>query len=165
MPPPTFNPPSSSTQGSTTVVTDSDHSLEDADDVPVDVLSRDPELRLRTVRTAASTIAQSIREEDRIRRQRKKTRQRLKNFFKGKGKSKESVGDDGERGKKKVKTPRRNVYVNVPLPSNERDARGEPLVRYVRNKVKTTSAYSSLLISLEWNAHINPSSFLCVSDG
>ena len=36
---------------------------------------------------------------------------------------------------------RRNVYVNVPLPADEKDSGGEPVVRYARNKVRTSSAY------------------------
>ena len=36
---------------------------------------------------------------------------------------------------------RRNIYVNMPLPPDELDKRSEPLVRYVRNKVRTSSKY------------------------
>ena len=34
---------------------------------------------------------------------------------------------------------RRQVYVNFPLPREQVDQRGEPLVRYKRNKVRTSS--------------------------
>ena len=81
-------------------------------------------------------------------------------LFRSRGKEKRKASDslvDGERadadeeGKKRVgKTPRRNVYVNMALTPVERDAGGEPLVRYVRNKVKTTSAYS-LICSIAHN--------------
>lgn len=36
---------------------------------------------------------------------------------------------------------RRNIYVNKPLPPDELDHKGEPVVRYVRNKVRTSSVY------------------------
>lgn len=35
---------------------------------------------------------------------------------------------------------RRNIYVNTPLMATEVDQHGEPLARYVRNKVRTSSA-------------------------
>ena len=78
----------------------------------------DDELRLRTVRTAASVLAESIRHEEKVRRRRK-------GFFRRK-----EVPNDGGR---------RRVYVNQPLSVSEMDADGEPLARYVRNKVRTTS--------------------------
>lgn len=34
---------------------------------------------------------------------------------------------------------RRNIYVNLPLPPNELNASGEPILRFTRNKVRTTS--------------------------
>ncbi|BEI88398.1 uncharacterized protein CcaverHIS019_0111160 [Cutaneotrichosporon cavernicola] len=41
-----------------------------------------------------------------------------------------------KKGKKQL--PRREVYVNMPLPPNAVDKAGEPLVRYARNKVRTS---------------------------
>ena len=37
---------------------------------------------------------------------------------------------------------RRNIYVNLPLPHDEVDSHGEPVVRYARNKVRTSSEYT-----------------------
>ncbi|EJD08500.1 phospholipid-translocating P-type ATPase [Fomitiporia mediterranea MF3/22] len=106
----------------------------------------DPELRLRTVRTAASTIAESFRDEQRVQRRRSRLRQRSLKLFRGKSKEKrkaESSETDSavtEDGKPPVQPvgKRRNIYVNSTLPPSECDANGEPLARYVRNKVRTT---------------------------
>lgn len=117
---------------------------DDSDDERDDVI--DPELRLRTVRTAASTIAESNRHEERVYRK----RSRIKRFFsssRGKEKRKERSENDDEGAQGVSQTQpanvitgqRRNVYVNTPLALSERDAHGEPIVRYVRNKVRTTS--------------------------
>lgn len=38
----------------------------------------------------------------------------------------------------KKQLPRRSVYVNLPLPSHDLDKHGEPIVRYARNKVRTS---------------------------
>lgn len=115
----------------------------------------DPNLRLRTVRTAASSIAEAGRVEDRQRR-RKSRRSR---FFTRSVKRKHAGDGDSQLGTtsqvsepaappppiiKEVPGLRRNVYVNLPLNKDELDAKGEPLVRYQRNKVRTTSAFSSL---------------------
>lgn len=43
-----------------------------------------------------------------------------------------------EGGKKKQPLPRRSIFVNTPLPMSEVDGKGEPRVRYVRNKVRTS---------------------------
>lgn len=40
--------------------------------------------------------------------------------------------------KKKQPLPRRTIYVNMPLPSDMIDQNGQPVVRYVRNKVRTS---------------------------
>ncbi|KDQ51836.1 hypothetical protein JAAARDRAFT_198713 [Jaapia argillacea MUCL 33604] len=111
-----------------------------------DMPTIDPELRLRTVRTAASTIAESIRSEQRAER-RKSLRKKGSRFFrKVSGEKKRAAAEVqsviSEAG---VVTPatgptakRRNVYVNMPLSPNEVDGKGEPVVRYVRNKVRTS---------------------------
>ncbi|KAJ7220788.1 phospholipid-transporting ATPase 1 [Mycena pura] len=89
----------------------------------------DPELRLRTVRSAHSAIAESIVAEERRTRRRRR-------FFRSRGeKYKERSTDEG---KPKPEGRRRNVYVNTPLPRAELDGNGDPLVRYPRNKVRTT---------------------------
>ncbi|KLO12310.1 phospholipid-translocating P-type ATPase [Schizopora paradoxa] len=115
---------------------------DDTDDERDNVI--DPELRLRTVRTAASTIAESYRNEERVHRK----RSRLKRLFsssrskeKRKEKSDDEVSSQGDLQTQPapvIKGQRRNVYVNVPLPPPERDAHGEPIARYVRNKVRTS---------------------------
>jgi phospholipid-translocating ATPase len=92
----------------------------------------DPELRLRTVRTAHSAIAESIVADDRKTRRRRKSR-----FWRGRAAS--------EKRQQESTTPsdvqgvRRNVYVNTPLAPHEVDSSGDPRVRYPRNKVRTTS--------------------------
>ena len=125
---------------------------EDTDDERDDVI--DPELRLRTVRTAASTIAESYRNEERVHRKRSRIK-RLFSSSRGKEKRKERSDDDlSSQGDSQTQPApvitglRRNVYVNVPLPPSERDAHGEPIVRYVRNKVRTSSTY---FVAREWN--------------
>ena len=145
MPPPAYHPQSQT-------ITDSSNSNDSSDSEHEDNLQHDPGLQLRTVRTAASAVAESIREEARIRR--KKTKRRLR-LFRSRGKEKRKASEaledggeadeEGEEKKKVVKTPRRNVYVNMALTPGERDSRGEPLMRYVRNKVKTTSEYELFL--------------------
>jgi phospholipid-translocating ATPase len=101
----------------------------------------DPELRLRTVRTAHSAIAESIVADERQTRRRRR-------FFRlraEKGKQGQGQDEDPEKakaaGRGKPEGKRRNVYVNTPLPRAEVDSKGDPLVRYPRNKVRTTSAY------------------------
>ncbi|KAI0289421.1 hypothetical protein B0F90DRAFT_1812527 [Multifurca ochricompacta] len=101
----------------------------------------DQDLRLRTVRTAASTIAESIASEQRAER-RRSVRHKRSNFFR----SKSTKDLERERPSAPVPDPsavqvagdRRNVYVNTPLTAIEVDRHGEPIVRYARNKVKTT---------------------------
>lgn len=106
----------------------------------------DPELRLRTVRTAASTIAESIRSEQRMQR-RKIKRRRLWGSLKSK-KPPSNAGHDAELAKEEgpaaavtggVGKSRRNVYVNTALYPSDLDAKGHPARTYVRNKVRTTS--------------------------
>ncbi|TBU57250.1 phospholipid-transporting ATPase 1 [Dichomitus squalens] len=99
----------------------------------------DPELRLRTVRTAASTIAESIRQEQRAER-RKSTRRKGSRFFRrGTEKRRQETADsDSPATQPNIHGRRRNVYVNVPLPPDEKDNHGEPIIRYARNKVRTS---------------------------
>ncbi|KAF7313954.1 P-type phospholipid transporter [Mycena chlorophos] len=89
----------------------------------------DPQLRLRTVRTAASAIAESIVADERQTRQRRR-------FFRSRGeKDKERRM---EHGKPLPGGKGRHVYVNTPLPRDELDSSGDPIARYPRNKVRTT---------------------------
>lgn len=106
----------------------------------------DDNLRLRTVRTAASTIAESIRSEQRVER-RNKRKSRTKSRFFGRGPEKRggsvrSSPPQTEEASQQVaitNKPRRNIYVNAPLPAHELRSNGNPWVRYVRNKVRTSS--------------------------
>ena len=112
----------------------------------------DPELRLRTVRTAHSTLEESIRVEERAERRRSVRRKRSRFFRKDKEKRNKSVEGsalgtvvegqaDGQGKTPIIPGARRNVYVNMPLTAMEVDREGEPLARYVRNKVRTSSKY------------------------
>lgn len=116
-----------------------DHEIDEEDD------QIDPELRLRTVRTASSAIAESIRSEQRRERFRAK-RKRIWGSLKTK-KPPSNAGHDAEfRQDSSSGTastfggkPRRNVYVNCQLSSQDTDSHGRPLRVYVRNKVRTSS--------------------------
>jgi phospholipid-translocating ATPase len=104
--------------------------------------SIDPELRLRTVRTAASTLAESAALEQRA--ERRKTLRLNKNKKKGslfsRGTAKKRPTQDSVASTVPViPGHRRTIYVNRPLPISEVDSQNEPLVRYPRNKVRTTS--------------------------
>jgi phospholipid-translocating ATPase len=101
----------------------------------------DPELRLRTVRTAASAIAESIRSEVRAQK-RKAVRQKKSSFFRKSEKKKHSESKDSiiTSTGPKITGERRNVYLNHPLSAMEVDRYGEPTARYARNKVRTSSA-------------------------
>jgi len=105
----------------------------------------DPELRLRTVRTAASAIAESIKSEQRAER-RRSTMYKRSRFFRSKHVDKKSASatatSAGAPAPSKVTGARRNVYVNHPLSAMEVDHDGEPKASYVRNKVRTTSKSS-----------------------
>lgn len=99
----------------------------------------DPELRLRTVRTAASAIAESIKSEQRAERRKSRSR-----FFRRhhpvEKKPEPAVPAAVEPvAVQRVPGIRRNVYVNHALSAMEVDHDGEPRVKYVRNKVRTTS--------------------------
>ncbi|KAF8875785.1 phospholipid-transporting ATPase 1 [Infundibulicybe gibba] len=99
----------------------------------------DPELRLRTVRTAASAIAESIKSEQRAER-RKTVRKNRSRFFRKQEKKKAGPPPPNPDAPPSTEVPgvRRNVYVNQPPSAMEVDRDGEPTVHYVRNKVRTT---------------------------
>jgi phospholipid-translocating ATPase len=119
------------------------------DDVTDDEDDRsiDPELRLRTVRTAASTLAESAAVEQRAVKRKTLLGSRSKkkdSFFRKRSQKKppaqDSVGPTGPV----IPGHRRTIYVNRPLSISELDTNNEPLVRYPRNKVRTTSEPLSL---------------------
>jgi len=107
-----------------------------------DARSIDPELRLRTVRTAASTLAESAAVEQRAEKRRTLMMNRKKKkgsfFRRGSGK-KRPAQDSVSPAAPVIPGQRRTIYVNRPLPMSEVDSKNEPLVRYPRNKVRTTS--------------------------
>ena len=110
--------------------------------------SIDPDLRLRTVRTAASTLAESAAVEERA--ERRKTlllnKQKKKgSFFKRGASKKRQTQDSVASASTIVPGHRRTIYVNRPLPMSDVDSKNEPLVRYPRNKVRTTSELLSPL--------------------
>ncbi|KAF8154452.1 phospholipid-transporting ATPase 1 [Crassisporium funariophilum] len=96
----------------------------------------DPELRLRTVRTAASAIAESIKSEQRA--ERRKTMHKRSRFFRSKPVEKKPDPAAVTTPSTQRAGARRNIYVNHSLSAMEMDHDGEPKVRYVRNKVRTT---------------------------
>ncbi|KAG1731761.1 hypothetical protein EDB19DRAFT_1736425 [Suillus lakei] len=106
----------------------------------------DPQLRLRTVRTAASTIAESIRSEFRAHKRRSVIQKR--SLFFRKNAKKPKTPEPGSSTAQSTEAPsapqsripgaRRNIYVNQPLSAMEADHHGEPLARYARNKVRTS---------------------------
>lgn len=105
----------------------------------------DPDLRLRTVRTAASTIAESIRSE--LRAQRRSARKKRSLFFR-KEKRPKTADSALSEAPSHIPGQRRNIYINTPLAPVELDQHGEPLVRYARNKVRTSSAFYSTFSSV-----------------
>ena len=109
----------------------------------------DPELRLRTVRTAASAIAESIRTDQRAERRRSTIHKRSR-FFRSKHADKKpesTTAASAVTSASKVSGARRNIYVNHSLSAMEVDHSGEPKVEYVRNKVRTTSESSYYFFS------------------
>ncbi|KAG8924316.1 hypothetical protein FRC00_005242, partial [Tulasnella sp. 408] len=106
----------------------------------------DPELRLRTTQTAHSTIAESIRQENRRAARRRKSRKwGSKGLFKPK--HQRTVEDDLPRPTEPLEAAqeeqpggpqRRRIHVNVPLPLELQSSNGDPKTDYVRNKVRTT---------------------------
>ena len=111
-----------------------------------DARSIDPELRLRTVRTAASTLAESAAVEQRAEKRRTLLMHRKKkgSFFRRVSDRKRPAPDSVAPAAPVIHGQRRTIYVNRPLPMSEVDSKNEPLVRYPRNKVRTTSELSSL---------------------
>lgn len=109
----------------------------------------DPELRLRTVRTATSAIAESIRSEQRM--DRRKARRKRILWGSLKNKKPASVADTVPDHQPSTPAaaasgkPRRNVYVNCALLDEDLDHRGQPFRTYVRNKVRTSSEHLWLL--------------------
>lgn len=106
----------------------------------------DPELRLRTVRTAASTLTEYQAVEQRAEKRRTQMLNKSKkgSFFrrtadKKRTSSSQTAVPVADAGSSVSSGPRRNIYVNCPLSSAEADQHGEPNVRYPRNKVRTTS--------------------------
>ncbi|KAF7377408.1 P-type phospholipid transporter [Mycena sanguinolenta] len=99
----------------------------------------DPELRLRTVRTAASAIAESIVADARqTRRRRRFWTSRGEKHRHGHGPGDGDPEKEKQDGRGRPEGKRRNVYVNTPLPRTELNSSGDPVVRYPRNKVRTT---------------------------
>ncbi|QRV93154.1 phospholipid-translocating P-type ATPase [Ceratobasidium sp. AG-Ba] len=135
------------------------------DDGNSDVENVDPNLRLRTTLTAHSTIAESIRSELRQQRRKRSLAARTRFGF-GKKHGQERPGTSGtirsttsaataepqpEDELQRTETQaseqpqgkqppghRRMVYVNLPLPDSETNSSGDPVVRYARNKVRTS---------------------------
>ncbi|KAG8703861.1 hypothetical protein FRC09_003907 [Ceratobasidium sp. 395] len=121
----------------------------------------DPNLRLRTTLTAHSTIAESIRSE--LRQQRRKKSLVRARFGLGKKHERPDTSstvrsthsavtatNDLHRTETQASEPapaatttatgqRRMVYVNLPLPDSETKSNGDLVVRYERNKVRTSS--------------------------
>ncbi|KAI9573070.1 hypothetical protein HD554DRAFT_2058642 [Boletus coccyginus] len=103
----------------------------DDNDAPID-----PDLRLRTVRTAASTIAESIRSE--LRAEKRKSVRRKRSLFFRKDKRPKTADSTVSDATTQIHGQRRNIYVNAPLSATELDQHGEPIARFARNKVRTS---------------------------
>jgi phospholipid-translocating ATPase len=133
------------------------------DDTDDDEEVVNPDHRLRPIRTAASTIAESIKSEARIarRQKRRSSRKGGKSRLFGGGK----VSDSGDASEPAVANiipgTRRNIYVNVPLPDLEVDTNGEPLARYPRNKVRTSSKFSRVCNVVFALKHVNAHRIYC----
>jgi phospholipid-translocating ATPase len=106
----------------------------------------DPELRLRTVRTAASALTESVAVEQRAAKRKNMINKSKKGSFFRRGSEKNRVAaestSDSSGGVSASTGPRRNIYVNCPISPTEADSQGEPTARYPRNKVRTTSKFS-----------------------
>lgn len=105
----------------------------------------DPELRLRTVRTAASTIAEvhrteSLREYWRKRRNKSAIRKGTsgRGFFRRGKEAATSEADPRDQPMARESAPtakqtvvgrRREIHINIPLPAPQLDARGEPITK------------------------------------
>lgn len=156
----------------------SNNHFEEPEHDTFDPFSIDPELRLRTVKTAHSAINQSIRTEAEA--EKRKTRRTLfagrkrktstlsVNGIKDSLKKRNSAGVVGiigemasvhgsipgqarippsspqqlsrpNKGKGEALVPaRRTIHVNIPLPGYLTHHSGDPIIRYVRNKVRTS---------------------------
>lgn len=112
----------------------------DSDDEEDDTI--DPELRLRTVRTAASALEQGIRSEQKA--ERRKTRRRLFGRSGSEKKRPQPAESADNAPSTEVPGVRRNIYVNHPISHSELDQNGEPIAKYERNKVRTTSTFDRL---------------------
>ena len=125
------------------------HDDSDTDEEDVNI---DPELRLRTVRTAHSALEESIRTEQRV--ERRKTRRRRRTFWRKKETQHDQPAPTPASEAKVVKVPgeRRNIYVNHSLGPSELDSNGEPIVRFQRNKVRTTST-SAIFLAFSYVSH------------
>jgi hypothetical protein len=123
---------------------DRDHETDDDHDETID-----SELRLRTVRTAASAIAESIRSEQRAQRRKMRKGSRFFRSLSERRKPNTPPDTSNDRRHTIVSGVRRNIYVNHPLPILEVDGDGEPLVRYVRNKVRTSSMLCIVCLCLQ----------------
>ncbi|CAE7072861.1 unnamed protein product [Rhizoctonia solani] len=125
------------------------------DEEGTDTENVDPNLRLRTTLTAHSTIAESIRSELRQQKRKKSlAKARNKFTFKRPGTAgsqkgqREGVDEHGLELAVHQPAPvvpahqpegeRRTVFVNQPLPQSETRSNGDPIVRYARNKVRTS---------------------------
>ncbi|TIB13429.1 hypothetical protein E3P92_02275 [Wallemia ichthyophaga] len=110
------------------------HLIEDDtdDDTINSPLNVDPNLRLRTVRSASSSIREAHRHDKRRESKRKRLREKVKKAA-NKLKDKNATVPD----KSPVDGNRRNVYANIPLPPYELSKTGDPIAKYPRNKVRT----------------------------
>jgi len=116
----------------------------------------DPDLRLRSVRTAASAIAESIKYEQRA--EKRKMQRKKSRFFRNISQKKRphtaSSNHSSTTSPDSTHIPgaRRNVYVNRPPLPADVDQDGEPWAVYVRNKVRTSSTCHHITSS----RHITP---------
>ena len=105
------------------------HLIDDSidEDLPLNI---DSDLRLRTVKSASGSIRESHRHDKYRERRRKKLKEVL---------NKKNIKDKFKKvtNKSEPVKVRRNVYANIPLPSSQLNKNGDPIVRYVRNKVRT----------------------------
>lgn len=116
---------------------------DDSDTDDEEHLNIDPELRLRTVRTAHSALEEGIRTETRA--ELRKTRRRRRTFWRKKEAQRDQPDQPAQPEVKiaRVEGERRQIHVNHPLSPSELDSNGEPIARFQRNKVRTTSTCCS----------------------
>ncbi|ORX33448.1 hypothetical protein BD324DRAFT_639819 [Kockovaella imperatae] len=118
--------------------------LEEDDDL-FDPFALDPTYRLRTVKTAHSVLAESIHaDRDREKHQRRRTLFRSLTRKRNRKRADSDVtAVTAVTTTTTTVTPepagaRRKVYINTPLPPDLLTKSGDPLIRYVRNKVRTS---------------------------